>query len=323
MSLRLRRGSFVFHLKEIFIPLKNESRPGAKRRRGRFRLDPGESPSRQRTIEFDDLAYDATGIAKRLTGRSYLSWSAISTFLKCPLKYRFRYLEQLPEEFVSSNLIFGSAIHAALEAFFREQLSAGQSLGIDRLLTVYHKSWDRINLSDVRFGKTETISSLGQLAERMLGAFLDSDLSKPKGSIVGIEAEFQAPVITDCPDLFARLDLMVDHDEAITVTDFKTARSRWSSAEINASEGQLLIYYELVRQFTHKPIRLQFAVMTKTKQPDIEFQTVDPDPQRIERIRHLVQNVWASIQTGVFYPVPSVMNCPTCGYRDRCARWNG
>ncbi len=237
-----------------------------------------------------------------MTGRSYLSWSAITTYLKCPLKYRYHYLEQLPEEFVSSNLVFGSAIHAALEAFFREQLSTRQSLGIERLLAVYHESWDRINLSDVRFGKAEDIVGLGQLAGRMLQAFLDSDLSKPKGSITGIEKEFQAPVIADCPDLFARLDLMVEHDEALTVTDFKTARSRWSSAEVNASEGQLLIYYELVRQFTDKPIRLQFAILTKTKQPDIEFQTVDPDPQRVERIRHLVQNVWASIQTGVFYP---------------------
>ena len=309
------------HTKEIFIPLQNESRPRDKR--PLVRLHRAESSSRQRRIEFDDQAYDATAIAERLTGRSYLSWSAISTFLKCPLKYSYHYLEQFPEEIVSSNLIFGSAIHTAVEAFFKERRTSQQSLGMKELLAVYHESWNQINLSDVRFGKSEDIVSLGQLAERMLQAFLDSDLAKPKGSIVGIEAEFQAPVVADCPDLFARLDLMVEHDDALTVTDFKTARSRWSPAEINANEGQLLIYYELVRQFTDKPIRLQFAVMTKTKQPDIELRTIDPDPQRIERIRHLVQNVWASIQTGVFYPVPSVMNCPTCGYRDRCSRWNG
>ena len=59
-------------------------------------------------------------------------------------------------------------------------------------------------------------------------------------------------------------------------------------------------------------IRLQFAVITKTKQPNIELQTVAPEPQRIERIRRLIQNVWASIQSGVFYPVPSAMNCPSC-----------
>ena len=71
------------------------------------------------------------------------------------------------------------------------------------------------------------------------------------------------------------------------------------------------------------PIRLQFAVITKTKQPEVAIHTVTPDPLRIERIRQLIQRVWAGIQTGNFYPVPNAMNCPTCGYRDRCTQWTG
>jgi len=274
-------------------------------------------------IAFADPVSEATEIAERLTGRPYLSWSAVSTYLKCPLKYQYHYLDQLPEEFVSSNLIFGSAIHASLEAFFREQLAARQSLGIEALMAVYQESWVETDLANVHFGKDEDRTGLGNLAERMLGAFLSSELSRPVGSIVGIEEQLQAPVIADCPDLLARLDLMVESEEALVITDFKTSRGRWSTAETNASEGQLLIYHELIRMVTDKPIRLQFAVITKTKQPDIELRTVEPDPQRIERIRRLIQNVWTSIQTGVFYPVPSAMNCPTCGYRDRCSRWTG
>ncbi len=274
-------------------------------------------------IAFGDPISDATAIAERLTGRSYLSWSAISTFLKCPLRYKFHYLDQLPEEFVSSNLIFGSAIHSALDAYFQEHLAARRSLDLDALLAVYRESWSEIDLLNVRFSKTETMTGMSELAERMLQAFLDSELSKPEGSIIGIEEEFQAPVIAECPDLFARLDLMVEDSTTMTITDFKTARSRWSPAETNASEGQLLIYHELVRQITDRPIRLQFAVITKTKTPDIELRTVDPDPQRIARIRRLIQNVWAGIQSGNYYPVPSAMNCPTCGYRERCLQWNG
>ena len=40
----------------------------------------------------------ANEVAKSLTGRNYLSWSAVSTFRQCPLKYRFRYIDGLPEE---------------------------------------------------------------------------------------------------------------------------------------------------------------------------------------------------------------------------------
>ena len=35
----------------------------------------------------------ANEVAKKLTGRDYVSWSAISTFRTCPLKYKFRYID--------------------------------------------------------------------------------------------------------------------------------------------------------------------------------------------------------------------------------------
>lgn len=274
-------------------------------------------------IAFADPVSNVGHAAELLTGRDYLSWSAISTYLRCPLKYQFHYLDQLPEEFVSANLLFGSGIHAALEAYFGEFLASRRPLGLDALLAVYYSTWSQADLGDVRFGDSEDLGSLGALAERMLQAFVASDLSRPTGSVIGIEEELRAPVIADCPDLLARLDLMVETDEAFVVTDFKTAKKRWSSGDVNAAEGQLIVYHELVRQFADKPIRLQFAVITKTKQPAIEIQPVHADFTRIERIRQLIQRVWASIQSGVFYPVPNAMNCPTCGFRERCATWNG
>lgn len=274
-------------------------------------------------IAFANSVSEPSRMAQALTGRPYLSWSAISTFMKCPLRFQLHYVDQLPEEFVSANLIFGSAIHAALEAYFGEHLASRRSLDVDALLAVYHATWRQTDLAEVQFGKSEDLIRLGALAKRMLQAFIDSDLAHPAGAIIGIEEELRSPLIADCPDLLARLDLLVETDEELVVTDFKTARSRWSAGDVDAAEGQLIVYHELVRQFADKLIRLQFAVITKTKQPEVEIHTVTPDPLRIERIRQLIQRVWAGIQTGNFYPVPSTTNCPTCGCRDRCASWTG
>jgi ATP-dependent helicase/DNAse subunit B len=49
-------------------------------------------------------------VAKQLTGRDYISYSAISTYQACPLKWHFRYVLGLSEKTVSSALVFGSAI---------------------------------------------------------------------------------------------------------------------------------------------------------------------------------------------------------------------
>ena len=47
--------------------------------------------------------------------RDYISHSAITTYQQCPLRYRFKYVDGLPETVVSSALIFGGAIHSTLE----------------------------------------------------------------------------------------------------------------------------------------------------------------------------------------------------------------
>ena len=43
------------------------------------------------------------------------------------------------------------------------------------------------------------------------------------------------------------------------------------------------MYHELVRQWAGKPIRLQFAVITKTKQPDVELH---PEVRRRKGVRN-------------------------------------
>lgn len=262
-------------------------------------------------------------VAQSLTGRNYLSWSAVSTYLRCPLRYRFRYLDNVPEEFLSANLVFGSAIHAAVEMYFREQLAGGPPPGLDALLATYHESWSQVDVGGVQFGRQEDLLSLQRLAERMLTAFVASDFARPSGTILGIEEELTAPLIPDCPDLLARLDLLVETEEALVVTDLKTSRSKWSEADVEAAAGQVIVYHELVQRLSDKPVRLQFAVLTKTKQPQLDLHPVTVDRGRTARIRQLIRRVWRAIAAGHFYPAPSAMQCPGCPFRHRCQAWSG
>jgi putative RecB family exonuclease len=62
-------------------------------------------------------------IALRLTARDYISWSAITTFQGCGLRYYWRYVEGRPEDTVSASLVFGGAIHRAIELHLRERLA--------------------------------------------------------------------------------------------------------------------------------------------------------------------------------------------------------
>jgi len=256
--------------------------------------------------------------------RDYLSYSAVRTFQNCPLKYRFRYVDGLAEDCVSSSLIFGSAIHSALEFYFMQQLSGESLPTLDTLLDVYQQSWRDRSEDNIEFGKSETADSLHGMADRMLQKFLASDLIQPEGRIIGIEEKFRGVLIPGLPDLLGYIDLLLETDDAIVVRDFKTSRSAWDQQQATDQSDQLLLYADLVRKvMPGKQLRLQFAVITKAKDPKVQLLEASFDEGKLDRTKRVFQSVWSAIQAGHFYPSPSPMQCPSCGYRTQCDAWRG
>ena len=259
-----------------------------------------------------------------MPARDHISYSSISLYQQCSLKYFFKYVAQLPEATVPASFVFGRAIHRAVEFHFRELLAGNATACLDTLLAEFQAGWDEQPDDTISYPKSESRDSLGHLADRMLRAFLDSEVSRPVGRIIGIEEELRGPLIAGAPDLLARLDLLFESDDAITITDFKTSRSAWSEQHAKDAAEQLLLYGELVRRLLpHKPLRLEFLVATKTKDVSITRHVIPFDQRRLDRTKRVIERVWRAISAGHFFPSPSPMNCPTCPFRDPCRRWTG
>jgi putative RecB family exonuclease len=266
----------------------------------------------------------ANEIAKNLTGRDYISWSAISTFRTCPLKYKFRYVDGLPEESVSSALVFGTGIHTAIEQHFQAILSGEEQPDVVRLMFAYRSAWLPHDPDAISFGSTETRTSLDALASKMLTAFLNSPAASVQGHVLGVEEEIRGMLVEGVPDLYGRVDLLTEDADRLVVTDIKTSRGKWSQEQVEDSGEQLLLYSHLASEITPgKKITTRFLVLTKTKEPVIEEHVREVNPAAVKRTLAGVERVWRAIESGVFYPAPSTMNCAGCGYRATCRAWAG
>jgi len=266
----------------------------------------------------------ANDIAKNLTGRDYVSWSAISTFRTCPLKYKFRYVDSLPEESVSSALIFGTGIHTAVEQHFQAILSGDPKPDLDALLFAYRSAWLPHDPAAISFGTKETRESLDDLASRMLTAFLASPAASVRGRVLGVEEEIRGMLVEGVPELYGRVDLLTEDADTLTVTDIKTSRGKWSPEQVEDSGEQLLLYAKLASEISPgKMITTRFLVLTKTKEPVIEEHIREVNPAAVKRTLVGVERVWRAIESGVFYPAPSVVACSGCGYREACRAWAG
>lgn len=255
------------------------------------------------------------------TARDYISYSAIKTYQQCPLRYFFRYVAGIPESTISAAFVFGSAIHRAIEHHFRVLLETNYVPSQKELFAVYRAGWTDHSLP-IRFSRDEQAGSFDDLATRMFSAFTQSSLARPNGRILGIEESLRGEIIPGLPEVLGRIDLIWETNDELVVTDWKSARAKYSQDQVEEAATQLLLYGDLARDFAPgKRVRLQFGVLTKTKEVSADTHSFELDQLQLDRTKGVVKRVWRAIQAEHFFPAPSQMNCAGCPYRDPCRKW--
>jgi CRISPR/Cas system-associated exonuclease Cas4 (RecB family) len=230
----------------------------------------------------------------------------------------------MPEETVSASLVYGTAIHRGLEKHFQELLAGNEPPAVEELLVEYEAGWAERSDQTVIFGAGETRVSLDALAKRMFEAFLQSPAAQPGGRILAVEETLRGEFVAGMPDLLGRVDLIVEAEDALVIADWKSSRSKWSAAQVEDATEQLLCYAALASDFAPgKPIRLEFSVLTKTKEVHVERHQAVADSRSVDRTRRIVDRVWRAIEDEHFYPAPSPLNCGSCPFRKPCRKWPG
>lgn len=264
---------------------------------------------------------------RRVDERDYLSYTQITTFQRCPLRWYFQYEERRPLEQTSAALLFGSGIHAALELYYHALLAGCTQSSVDELLLPYDEVWQAVGPTPILFGKGETAESLHQVAQAALEAFLASPAALPAGEIIGIEEELRCVLDDELPQLLGRIDLLVRDGDALVIRDFKTSRSAWGPAKVEESLPQLWLYGQLAAPLRQAlgdlPLRCEFLVITKARQPSVQLHQAPLAITHGAHHRAMIQRVWRAMQADHAYPNPSPMNCSTCPFRNACRDWRG
>lgn len=102
-----------------------------------------------KTIPTDENQYLA-----KLVEDFKLSASALNEYIECPRKFKFNTLLNIPRKY-NKELVLGSALHRALELYFRE-LKNGNKKDIGYLLFVFEKALERQLITKVDFQEVLT-----------------------------------------------------------------------------------------------------------------------------------------------------------------------
>lgn len=262
---------------------------------------------------------DGTGVARE-PRRAALSPSRINDFKQCPLLFRFRSIDRLPEP-PSSAATRGTLVHSVLERLF--DLPARE-----RTVTAAHgllqPEWDALREQepavDGLFADGAALSAWLRSAAALLETYFgleDPRRLEPAERELMCEVELESGVLLR--GIVDRLD--VARDGALRVVDYKTGRS--PAEQFAASALFQMRFYALViwRLRGVVPRRLQLVYLG-----DGQILTYDPDEASLLATERTIGAIWAAIEratlTGAFPPKQSRL-CEWCAHQSLCPSFGG
>lgn len=262
----------------------------------------------------------------------HISYSQIFTYLACSLKYQFQYVEQRPHEHVSIALPFGSAIHSAIERYYRTLKETGTPEPLEMIQEVFadHLTVDLDNRSVPILWKKETpnLKSAVEMGNGLLKAFYEG-IDMTGFEVVAIELPLTARLFNENGDpmdmtVSGILDLVLkDVKGNLLAVDNKTAKQSYAQATVD-EDLQLTSYAYLLASnryvLPQSVVNCRFDVMRKLKTPKFEQHYTVRTAEHRKRFAKIAGAVLAGIEAKVFIPNRSWM-CGDCQFARACEGW--
>lgn len=177
-----------------------------------------------------------------------ISVTTRGSFRTCRRRWLWDIERRYAPKSIPTALWFGSAVHSALEEYYRngrtpDDLVRGYRAGVEAQIEdlVGTQGFCReAVLADVEanFGRgMEIISDY---------AAYDAEVTQPPWEVVAVEERLTVPVHPDLPALTGRIDLLARIDGALWIVDAKTYAQRPNQKAVDADD-QLTVYCWLVK----------------------------------------------------------------------------
>ncbi|MFN0280699.1 MAG: RecB family exonuclease [Kineosporiaceae bacterium] len=250
-----------------------------------------------------------------------LSPSRAGDFMQCPLLYRFRVVDRLPEA-PSPAAARGTVVHAVLERLFDLPRGARTLEAARGLLP---SQWERVqaeapDLAGLFDGDPEAVTTWLTSAEDLLARWFE--LEDPNRLEPSDRELYVETVLDDGLVLRGYVDRVdVAPDGRVRVVDYKTGRAPREAFEAKALFQMKFYALVLWRLRGAVPAMLQLVYLGSG-----EILRYAPEEAELTATERKVKALWAAIaraaQTGDWRASPSRL-CDWCDHRPLCPAWGG
>lgn len=256
------------------------------------------------------------------TPRPALSPSRATDFKQCPLLYRFRAIDRLPEA-TSAAQLRGSVVHAALEQLYG--LPAGLR-SPDTARSLVQRAWDQMVAEEPELAGELDPGQPTQLLEdaRALvsGYYRLEDPTRFDPQCCEQRVEVELADGTLLRGYIDRIDVAATGE--LRVVDYKTGKAPPAARALAEFKAMFQMKFYAVALFRSRgvpPTRLRLIYLA-----DGQLLDYSPDRDELLRFEKTLMAIWRAIQsageTGDFRPNPSRL-CDWCPHQQRCPAFGG
>lgn len=254
--------------------------------------------------------------------RPALSPSRASDFKQCPLLYRFRAIDRLPEP-ASTAQLRGSVVHGALERLYA--LPAADRVP-ETAVTLVEPAWQDVAAEHpavvAEFEPAARSALLDQAKALLTGYFRLEDPTRfdPQSCEERVEVELSDGTLLR--GFVDRIDMAPTGE--LRVVDYKTGKAPPAAREQAEAKAMFQMKFyavALLRSRGVLPTRLRLLYLA-----DGQVLDYTPDLEELLRFERTLMAIWRAIQsagsTGDFRPSPSRM-CDWCAHHAHCPVFGG
>ncbi|WP_072801821.1 RecB family exonuclease [Rhodococcoides yunnanense] len=248
-----------------------------------------------------------------------LSPSRASDFKQCPLLYRFRAVDRIPEKSTKAQ-VKGTVVHAALEALYGMP-TATRSFAT--AVDLVDPAWDRVVAESPELEELlapeERASLLDQARELVHGYYEMEDPTRfdPESCEQRVEIELEDG--TPLRGFIDRID--VAPNGMVRVVDYKTGKSPREFTEAKALFQMKFYALVIMRMRGIVPAQLKLMYLA-----DKQSLTYTPDEGELQRFERMLSAIWKAIlsagETGDFQPKRTKL-CSWCDHQALCPEFGG
>jgi DNA helicase II / ATP-dependent DNA helicase PcrA len=236
-----------------------------------------------------------------------LSYSKINDYKTCPLKYKYKYVLNIPTA-PSHALSFGTSIHDTLRDF-HQLLRAGQQVSLEKLLDIYERNWQPFGYMEKEHAQLRYESG-----KKLLHDYYEKN--KPT-KVKPIEIEKSFTIVIGGIKFFGRIDRIDPMDTdgagtgAVEIIDYKTGSLK-TQKDVD-SDDQVALYAIAVREaLGFDPGRLTLYFVEEGQKI-----STTRTPEQLEEKKKEILGVVEDMKKGKFEAKPG-MHCKWCDYKEIC-----